>query len=163
MRQQVADKQKANPKNASLMPAIFNYSFDPLSKRMSDHIYEYINARDQSFNRFCDRFYQNKNRSETVYLIRAYCERHHGLSHLLYFCYMWARLNDLLIEEPTRTEDDLIKLENEGCMPAYTRQTICLTFLQFGLDGFNGVRTNYKPFLEEVRHFVVILLSNSEF
>lgn len=56
----------------------------------------------------------------------------------------------LLINEPQRDVNELAKLEVDGSFPAYTRLTICLTFIQFGLDAFEGVRTTYKPFLEEV-------------
>ncbi|KAI6175096.1 hypothetical protein M3Y97_00994400 [Aphelenchoides bicaudatus] len=84
--------------------------------------------------------------------MRAYCERHKGLEELFFFCYMWARRSDLLADEPQRTPAARRQLRLQpGGIPAYSCAKIALTFIQFGLDCFDNVRTPNKPFLEETK------------
>jgi hypothetical protein len=149
-RQQLTNSNRDRITNSSLMPPIANFSFDPLSKRVSEHMEIFIAARPNSFNVFCTKIAKNTKQCEAMYLIRAYCERHQGLAELLYFCYKWARQNNLLIDEPKRSPKELEKMISERDFPTYTMLTICLTFLQFGLDTFDGVKTSYNPFLVEV-------------
>lgn len=143
-------------------PSRHIFSFDPLGKRVSQHIKDYINARPRKFKTFVDKFNKWKEckQRRAIGLVLAHCKRHKGLFELLYFCYQWALKSNCVNDDGTdRTPEENEKLRQEvGGAPAYNRLTICLTFIQFGL-GKLDVETfaHDRPFLEEVSPNHVLL------
>jgi hypothetical protein len=129
-------------------PLLFNFSFDPLSARVTHHINEFVRLNSQHLESFRKRLeigLKSPREHAATGLLLAYCKRHKGLTELLYFCCRWALKTNLLVSDKNKFSDGS---KPDASFASYTRLTICLTFLQFGLDDFGGVETFSGAFLE---------------